>query len=87
MNIHLPTPISGSSEYSESLKYPKCQINTNFYMNCWLCLTIRKTPLNDTTDQFPNLSTFWFDSLVNCTKFKKYSFSLFQNNTGWMWFF
>ena len=71
MNIHLPTAISCSSEYSDSSNYPKCQINSNFYMNCWLCLTIRKTPLSDITDQFPNLSTFWFDSLVNFTKCKK----------------
>ena len=71
MNIHLPTAISCSSEYSDSSNYPKCWINSNFYMNCWLCLTIRKTPLSDITDQFPNLSTFWFDSLVNFTKCKK----------------
>ena len=43
MNIHLPTAISCSSEYSDSSNYPKCWINSNFYMNCWLCLTIRKT--------------------------------------------
>ena len=60
MDIHLPTPISYSSEYSESLNYLKCWINSNIYMNCWLHLTIRKTPLDDITDQFPNLSTFWF---------------------------
>ena len=58
MNTHLPTPNSCSSEYSERSNYLKCQINSNFYMNCWLHLTIRKTPLNDIADQFPNLSTY-----------------------------
>ena len=34
---------------------------------------------------FPNY--LHVDLLVNCTKFKKYIFGLFQNNTGRVWFF